>query len=76
MILECQKWMGLNFILKRKLDSKVKVCFLTASDISEEFKKGMFADELDNTQDKICFITIPIENDDLRKRIRELLELK
>ena len=60
----------------RKLDSKVKVCFLTASDISEEFKKGMFADELDNAQDKICFITIPIANDDLRKRIRELLELK
>lgn len=60
----------------RKLDSKVKVCFLTASDISEEFKKGMFDDELNNAQDKICFITIPIANDDLRKRIRELLELK
>ena len=60
----------------RKLDSKVKVCFLTASDISEEFKKGLFANELDNAQDKICFITIPIENDDLRKRTRELLELK
>ena len=60
----------------RKLDSKVKDCLLTASDISEEFKKGMFDDELDNAQDKICFITIPIANDDLRKRIRELLELK
>ena len=60
----------------RKLDSKVKVCFLTSSDISEVFKKGLFADELDNAQDKICFITIPIANDDLRKRIRELLELK
>jgi DNA-binding response OmpR family regulator len=60
----------------RKLDSKVKVCFLTASDISEKFKNEMFDDELDNAQDKICFITIPIANDDLRKRIRELLELK
>jgi DNA-binding response OmpR family regulator len=25
----------------RKLDSKVKACFLTASDISQEFKKGI-----------------------------------
>lgn len=60
----------------RELDGIVKICFLTASDISEEFKKGLFADELDNAQEKVCFITIPITNDDLRKRIREVLELK
>jgi CheY-like chemotaxis protein len=60
----------------RKLDSKVKVCFLTASDISEEFKKGLFANELDDAHEKVCFITLPIANDDLRKRIREELELK
>jgi CheY-like chemotaxis protein len=61
----------------RKLDSKIKVCFLTASDISEEFKKGLFdADELDNAQEKVCFIKILIANNDLRKRIRKVLELK
>ena len=60
----------------RKLDNKVKVCFLTASDISEVFKKGLFADELDNAQDKICFITIPIANDDLEKTNKRIIGVK
>jgi two-component SAPR family response regulator len=45
----------------RKLDNKVKICFLTASDLSEEIKREIFLDEYE----KICFIKMPIANEDL-----------
>lgn len=49
-----------------------------------KFRKQMFADELYKTEDKeeeqekeekICFIKIPIANEDLIKRVKEVLKL-
>jgi DNA-binding response OmpR family regulator len=51
------------------LDDKVKICFLTASEVDqEEFrKKAAFTDATE-----ICFIIKPIENKELIKRVRAL----
>ena len=56
----------------RRLDSKVKICFMTTgSEISlKEFMKEEFP-ELDPN----CFIRKPIANEDLLKRVQEVLEL-
>lgn len=56
----------------RKLDERVKICFLTASDLPEETRKQMFPDELD----KICFIKMPIANHELVARIKEILKME
>jgi CheY-like chemotaxis protein len=55
----------------RKLDEKVKVCFLTAADMTyyEEIKKDAFP-ELDATN---CFIRKPIENEELIRQVREIM---
>jgi CheY-like chemotaxis protein len=56
----------------RKLDSDVKICFLTAAkEISyKELIKEAFP-ELDAN----CFLKKPIANKDLIKQVKELLEL-
>jgi DNA-binding LytR/AlgR family response regulator len=57
----------------RKLDSKVKICFMTTGSeiFLKEFRKEAFP-ELDPN----CFIRKPIANEDLLKRVQEVLELK
>src|ERR687891_1931595 len=53
----------------KKIDDKVKVCFLTASEMYyEEFRKELFP-ALDNN----CYIQKPIENETLIKRLNEIL---
>jgi FixJ family two-component response regulator len=57
----------------RELDSKVKICFLTAgSEIYyEEVIKEAFRE-----LDKNCFISKPVANEDLIKQVKEMLKLK
>ena len=57
----------------RKLDSKVKICFMTTGSeiILKKFMKEAFP-ELDPN----CYISKPIANEDLLKRVQEALELK
>jgi DNA-binding response OmpR family regulator len=56
----------------KKIDDKVKVCFLTASEMYyEEFRKELFP-ALDND----CYIQKPIENETLIKRLNEILSAK
>ena len=55
----------------RELDKKVKVSFVTASEMFyEEIRKEAFP-ELDTT----CFIRKPIANPDLIQQVREILEI-
>jgi two-component SAPR family response regulator len=57
----------------RSLDSKVKICFMTTGSeiILKKFMKEAFP-ELDPN----CYISKPIANEDLLKRVQEALELK
>jgi CheY-like chemotaxis protein len=56
----------------RKLDDKVKICFLTAGEMYyEEIRKEAFP-ELDTK----CFIKKPITNEELIRRIKEILNIK
>jgi CheY-like chemotaxis protein len=56
----------------KKIDDKVKVCFLTASEMYyEEFRKELFP-ALDNN----CYIQKPIENEILIRRLNEILSAK
>ena len=56
----------------RRLDNKVKVCFLTASQMYyQEIRKEAFP-ELDID----CFIAKPIANEELVRRVKEVLELQ
>jgi DNA-binding response OmpR family regulator len=56
----------------KKIDDKVKVCFLTASEMYyEEFRKELFP-ALDNN----CYIQKPIENEVLIKRLNRMLGAK
>ena len=56
----------------RKIDDKVKVCFLTASEMYyEEFRKELFPALVNN-----CYIQKPIENEILIKRLNEILSAK
>ena len=61
--------MALNFYYKiRKLDTKVNVCFLTASEMYyEEIRKEVFPELEAN-----CFIRKPITNEDLVKSVNIL----
>ena len=55
----------------RKIDSKVKVCFLTATEyFHEEIRKEHGLDELN----KELFLRKPIETEDLVREIKRLLE--
>ena len=53
----------------RKLDSNVKICFMTTG--SEEFVREVYPELNPN-----CFIKKPIANEDLLKRVQEALELE
>jgi response regulator RpfG family c-di-GMP phosphodiesterase len=56
----------------RSLDDKVKVCFLTAGEMFyKEIRQEAFH-ELDVN----CFIGKPIANQDLVRRVKEVLELR
>ena len=56
----------------RELDKKVKISFVTASEMFyEEIRKEAFP-ELDTTT---CFIRKPIANPDLIQQVREILEI-
>lgn len=56
----------------KKLDDKVKICFLTAGEMYyEEIRKEAFP-ELDTK----CFIKKPITNEELIQRIKEILSIK
>jgi DNA-binding response OmpR family regulator len=53
----------------KKIDSKVKVCFLTASEMYyEQFRKEQFC-----AIDKDLFLRKPIENEDLIKKINTII---
>ena len=60
---------GFNLYQKmKKIDSKINVCFLTASELYyERFRKEF------STLDKDLFIQKPIENEDLIKRINTII---
>ena len=54
----------------RKIDDKVKVCFLTAGEMDyEQFGKELFP-ALENN----CYIQKPIENETLIKRLNRIME--
>ena len=54
----------------KKIDDKVKVCFLTAGEMDyEQFKKELIP-ALDNN----CYIQKPIENETLIKRLNRIME--
>jgi CheY-like chemotaxis protein len=56
----------------RKLDTKVKICFLTAGEMYyEEIRKEAFP-ELDTN----CFIKKPVANEDLMKSVKGILEIQ
>jgi two-component system response regulator ChvI len=56
----------------KKIDDKVKVCFLTAGEMDyEEFRKELLP-ALDNN----CYIQKPIENEVLIKRLNRILSAK
>ena len=55
----------------RKIDDKVKICFLTASEINyEELKKAVFPSQRDGK----CFIRKPVENEALLMHLNKMLE--
>jgi DNA-binding response OmpR family regulator len=54
----------------KKIDDKVKVCFLTAGEMDyEQFRKELIP-ALDNN----CYIQKPIENETLIKRLNRIME--
>jgi DNA-binding response OmpR family regulator len=54
----------------KKIDDKVKVCFLTAGEMDyEQFTKELFP-PLENN----CYIQKPIENETLIKRLNRIME--
>ena len=58
----------------RMLDDKVRICFLTAGRIDyEEFKKRAVSVASIENNIENCFISKPIENEDLIKRVKAQL---
>jgi FixJ family two-component response regulator len=57
----------------RELDGKVKICFLTAG--SEIYYEEVIKEAI-RELDTNCFISKPIANEDLIKKVKEMLELK
>jgi CheY-like chemotaxis protein len=57
----------------KKIDSAVKICFITASELYyEEFRKELVPEE-DRTLDKDRFLRKPIQNEELIKEITEII---
>jgi two-component system, OmpR family, response regulator ChvI len=64
----------------RKIDDKVRVCFITAFEIYEEFKKKLQSSSNASSQykrevDVKCFIQKPIDIEELVKRVKKELNL-
>ena len=57
----------------KKLDSNVKICFMTTE---SEIFLSEFAKETFPELDLNCFIRKPIANEDLLKRVQEVLDLE
>ena len=57
----------------RKIDDKVKVCFLTGSEIYKESLREPPSQLLDNIK---CYISKPVDIDTLVKKVREELDLE
>jgi CheY-like chemotaxis protein len=56
----------------KKIDDKVKVCFLTAGEMDyEQFKK-----ELSPALDENCYIQKPIQNEVLINRLKRIIDAK
>ncbi|MGB6593846.1 MAG: response regulator [Candidatus Nitrosopolaris sp.] len=51
----------------KKLDNRIKVCFLTAGEIYH----GIYADSF--SSDVKCFIRKPVENEELIKRVHQII---
>ena len=57
------------YLEMKKIDSKVKICFLTASEMYyEEFRKEAYC-----TLNKEIFLRKPIENEDLLNKINKMI---
>jgi two-component system, OmpR family, response regulator ChvI len=52
----------------KKIDNKIKVCFLTASEMESGAHQDMF-----DTLDAACFVRKPIENKELIARINKII---
>jgi two-component SAPR family response regulator len=65
--------MVLNYTEKiREIDNKVKVCFLTASEMYYEmYRKDLF--NTNTTFEENRFIQTPIENEELVKQVNHML---
>ena len=59
----------------RMMDNKVKICFLTAGRIDyDEFRKKVASiSSIENDDIENCFISKPMENEELLKRVNEQL---
>jgi CheY-like chemotaxis protein len=57
----------------RKIDDKIKVCFLTGSEIYKERLREPPSQIVDDIK---CFIPKPVDIDDLVKKVREELDLE
>ena len=56
----------------KKIDDKVKVCFLTAGEMDyEQFKKELFP-----ALDENCYIQKPIQNEVLINRLKRIIDAK
>ena len=57
----------------KKIDNKVKICFLTAAEMDyNQFGKELFPPALDEN----CFIQKPIQNETLIKRLNTIINTK
>jgi DNA-binding response OmpR family regulator len=56
----------------KKIDDKVKICFLTAGEMDYE----QFGKELFPALDENCFIQKPIQNETLIKRLNRIISAK
>jgi two-component SAPR family response regulator len=56
----------------RKLDNKVKICFLTAGEMYYEEVRNQVFSELEAN----CFIRKPITNEDLIQKVKDLLKIQ
>ena len=57
----------------KKIDNKVKICFLTAGEMDyNQFGKELFPPALDED----CFIQKPIQNETLIKRLNRIISAK
>src|SRR6266480_1060998 len=56
----------------KKIEKRVKVCFLTA--LTELYEYDKFKEEVSPKEDERYFIPKPIENEDLIKRVKSIID--